>query len=137
MMRVLRRYRLWLVYVVFLALAARFGAREGFVASDSSYVTGKYLVLVVFLLFLAYSLHATRKENFFRSIGVINRLYWGRQVGIDLYISVALSLALIYLVEGSAAVLLVWAGPVLIFANLAILPFILLNYNEIVGHFLP
>lgn len=136
MQRFLKRYQLWFVYLAFLIIAMLFGGREGLVATASDYATGKFVVLVVFVCFLAYSIFATHKENFFKTLGVLNGLWWGRQVGIDLYISVFLSLALIYLVEGSAIVLLLWLAPVLFFANLAILPYILLNYAEIVGRFL-
>jgi hypothetical protein len=63
--------------------------------------------------------------------------FLGNKVGLDLYISVFLSLALIYLIEGSVVVMLLWLLPILAFANLAILPYILLNYGAIIGHFLP
>jgi hypothetical protein len=59
------------------------------------------------------------------------------QVGIDLYIGVFLALALIYLVEGSLGIMLLWAIPILIFANLAILPYLILNYGMVVGVFVP
>ena len=135
MSRTLKRYQLWLPYAAFLILAFLFGGREGFVATDGPGAGGKIVLLIVFLAFLAYSLYATGKENFFRTLGVMNGLKWGRQIGADLYISVGLSLVLIYLVEGSIGVTLLWALPVLVFANLAILPYILLNYAEILGHF--
>jgi len=136
MQRFVKRYQLWFAYAAFLIVAILFGGREGLVEIDGPYATGKGVVLLVFACFLAYSLHATRKENFFKSIGAMNRLWWGRQVGIDLYISVFLSLALIYLVEGSAQIVLLWLAPILVFANLAILPYILLNYSEIIGRLL-
>lgn len=131
--RTLRRYRLWLFYAAFLALALIFGGREGFVATDSPYKIAKNAILGVYLGFLVYSLRATYHENFFKTVSIMNRLWWGRQVGADLYISVALSLAMIWLIEGSTVVLLLWAVPVIVFANLAILPYILLNYSEIVS----
>lgn len=130
-----KRYALWIFYAVFLVCAIAFGGREGLFATESDFATVKYLILLVFLGFLAFSLYATRRENFFRSIATMNNLLWGRQVGVDLCISVFLSLTVIYLVEGSALVLLLWFVPVLIFANLAILPYILLNFGEIAGLF--
>ena len=63
----------------------------------------------------------------------MNGLWWGLQIGLDLYISVFLSLALIYLVEGSVMVMLFWALPVIVFANLAILPYLILNYGAVVS----
>ena len=135
MPKAIRRFQLWFFYAAFMILAVAFGSREGLVATANGATLGKTIVLIIFLAFLAYSLYATHKENFFKTLGVVNRLYWGRQIGIDLYISVFLSLILIYLVEGSVLVVLLWAVPIVVFANLAILPYILLNYAEIVGHF--
>ena len=135
MRRFLARYLLWLFYAVFLICAVLFGAREGFLGTESPLGAGKVVLLAVYLGFLAFSLHATRRENFFRSIGKINALLWGRQVGVDLYIGVLLSLLLIWLVEGSLGVMLLWLVPVVVFANLAILPYVLLNFAAITGHF--
>ncbi len=136
MQRTFKRYRLWIFYAGFLALAVFYGGREPVFTTESGYAAGKYAVLTVFFVFLAYSLFATSKENFFKSVVSINRFYWGRQIGADLYISVFLSLALIYLNEGSFAMLMLWIIPVLIFANLAILPYIILNYGSIVSQFM-
>lgn len=136
MQRVWRRYRLWLFYAAFLIMAMNYGGREPLLATPERMAAGKYLLLAIYVSFLVFSLDATARENFFRSIREINGLLWGRQVGIDLYISVALSLALIWLVEGSVLAVLLWSLPVLVFANLAILPYIMLNYSAIVGAFL-
>lgn len=132
MFRSYRRYRLWLFYAVFLVLALIFGARENLVTTTAPFPIAKYVIFGGYIAFLAYSLIATKRENFFKSISILNRLWWGRQVGIDLYISVGLSLALIWMIDGPL-VLLLWAVPVIIFANLAILPYILLNYAAIVS----
>ena len=132
MYRTYRRYRLWMFYAVFLILALLFGARENLVTTTAPYPMVKYLIFGGYIAFLAYSLIATERENFFKTVSTMNRLWWGRQVGIDLYISVALSLVLIWVIDGPV-VLLLWAVPVIIFANLAILPYILLNYAAIVS----
>jgi hypothetical protein len=136
MPKFIKIYGLWIFYVAFVACAILFGSREGLLTAEGDYAVAKYVVVAVFLAFLAYSIFATGRENFFKSVNVIIQLYWGRQIGADLYISVALSLALIYLVEGSLLVTLLWALPVLFFANLAILPYILLNFTQIISHFL-
>ena len=62
-------------------------------------------------------------------------ILWCRQVGIDLYLGVAFFGFLMYLNEGSLVVLLLWAVPMLIFANLATLLYLALNYQSIVAHF--
>ena len=135
MRRFSRRYGLWIGYALFLVLAVAYGGREGLVTTESGFGGAKLVVLAVYLGFLAFSLYATARENFFRSVGQINRLWWGRQIGLDLYISVFASLGLIWLVEGSLGVMLIWTVPVLIFANLAILPYLLLNFGAILGAF--
>ncbi|TCL08658.1 hypothetical protein BXY66_0696 [Shimia isoporae] len=127
------RYRLWLFYTVFLAAALMFGGREGLFALPDTHATGKIALMVVFVAFTAFSLYATKAENFFRTVRTINRYLWGRQIGLDLYISVFLSLGVIYLLEGSLLITALWALPILIFANLAILPYLLLNYSALVG----
>ena len=136
MNRFLKRYQLWFVYAVFLLLAVLYGGREGFFSIQGEYAAGKVLVLLAYAAFLAYSIYSTQQENFFKSVMAINRLWWGRQIGADLYISVFLSLALVYLIEGSLTVTLLWAAPILFFANLAILPYLILNYSAVIGHFL-
>lgn len=135
MPRFFKRYLLWFFYAAFLIVAIMYGSREPIYISSGEYSMGKTIVLAIYICFLIYSLYATKQENFFKTLGIVNKLYWGRQIGIDLYISVFLSLGLIYLVEGSAVVLLLWFVPIFVFANLAILPYILLNYGAIVGKF--
>ncbi len=136
MQRFLRRYFLWFIYAAFVIMVSIFGSRESFFFVSGNLGSGKFLLLTAYLAFLAYSIHATKRENFFKSVMSVNRLWWGRQIGADLYISVFLSLGLIYLLEGSLIVTLVWLAPILFFANLAILPYILLNYNFILQHLL-
>ena len=135
MQRFLKRYSLWFVYALFLILAIRYGARESFLDFSGPYAGGKIALLIAFIAFVAYSVYATSRENFFRSVVSVNRMWWGLQIGLDLYISVFISLAVIYLHEGSIAVLLAWLVPVLFFANLAILPYLLLNYSSLVSLF--
>ena len=128
MQRFIKRYLFWFFYLAFLLIAMNYGSRESLFSNIG---TGKIMILMIFAGFVIYSLVATEKENFFKTVRIVNGYYWGRQIGIDLYISVFLSLMLIYLVEGSFVVLALWFVPVLIFANLAILPYILLNYSAI------
>lgn len=126
------RYRFWLFYAAFLAVAAMYGGREGLFSLPDSYAAGKLVLMITFVAFTAFSLYATKAENFFRTVRTINAYLWGRQIGIDLYISVFISLGVIYLFEGSLLITLLWAVPVIIFANLAILLYILLNYGALV-----
>ncbi len=136
MARWFKRNFLWVFYGAFLVLAFFAGGEEALFSLDVPFAGGKILVWLIFIAFLAYSLVSHVKESFFKTVRIVNGLWWGRQIGIDLYISVTLSLCLIYLVEGSFLVVLIWFVPILIFANLAILPYILVNYSAIVGNFL-
>lgn len=97
---------------------------------------GKHALWGVWVLFLAYSFYSSTRENLFRTIGVLSRLWWGRQIGLDLYIGASLSLGLIYLHEGSALVMLAWLLPVLAFVNLATLLYFAIHYDSIVARFL-
>jgi hypothetical protein len=136
MQRFLKRYQLWFFYAAFMC-AALLGSREGLFTTQSNYGMGKTILLIVYVLFLAYSIYATKKENFFNTLNRMFGSWWGRQVGADLYISVFLSLALIYIVEGSLLITLLWFEPVILFANLAILPYLILNYTAIAGLLMP
>ena len=133
MKQFIRRNSLWGAYIFFLVLAVTFGGREGALDFSGSLSAGKGVIWLIFIAFLAYSIQAHRKEIFFRSVTKVNQLWWGLQIGLDLYISVFLSLALVYLIEGSLVVMLFWVIPVLVFANLAILPYLILNYGAIVN----
>ena len=132
MKRFIKRNLLWGIYAVFLLMAIAYGSEERAFSFTGPYAMGKVAVLIAFLAFLLYSLVSSARENFFRSVRQVNSMWWGLQIGLDLYISVFLSLAVIYLNEGSFLVLALWLVPVLFFANLAILPYIFLNYFSLV-----
>ncbi len=134
-MKFFKRNLLWIIYIFFVAIVLLFHEGEHPILSSGPYPVGKYLVWAMYLGFLAYSIHCSRKENFFRSLKKIYPLYWGRQIGIDLYLGLILSLGLIYFNEGSFLVVLLWLIPVLIYANLAILLYVAVNYDSIVAHF--
>ena len=135
MIRTLKRQFLWVLYAVFVVIAVTTHSGEPVFRATGPYAAGKYVVWAIFFLFLAYSIYCSTQASFIKSLPKINKHIWARQIGLDLYISVFLSLALIYFVEGSMLIVLLWFAPVVIFANLAILLYIALNYSEIVSHF--
>ncbi len=96
----------------------------------------KACVWLAFLAFVAYSYYCSTRENIFRTIRTMNGLYWGRQIGIDLYIGVSLFLVFIFLHEGSIIPLLFWLIPTLLFANLATLLYIAINLESILARFI-
>ena len=135
MIRTLKRQFLWVLYAIFVVIAVTAHSGEPVFKSSGPYAAGKYVVWLIFFLFLGYSIYCSTKASFIKSLPKINQYIWARQIGLDLYISVFLSLALIYFVEGSILIVLLWFAPIFVFANLAILLYIALNYGEIVSHF--
>ncbi len=135
MIRALKRQWLWVIYAVFVVIALMTKTDEPLFVSQGPYAAGKYITWVIFFAFLAYSVYCSTQANFLKSLPKINQYIWARQIGIDLYISVFFSLALIYFNSGSIWVLLLWLVPVVIYANLAILLYIAMNYDSIIAHF--
>ena len=82
--------------------------------------------------FLAYSFWCTTVENFFKSSKTFLSLYWGRQVVADLYLGLLISM-LIIVVNDGVVTALIWLVPVLIYANLTMLLYFALHFDEIVA----
>lgn len=135
MTRFFKRHFLWILYGIFVVAAIATHTREPVFMSEGPYAAGKYIAWLMFFGFLAYSLYATTQASFIKSLPKINQYIWGRQIGLDLYISVFMSLFIIYLNSGSVWVLLLWLVPVLIYANLAILLYVALNYGSLIANF--
>ena len=132
----LKRNFLWVFYFIFVAATIISHEVEHPFISTSPIPFGKYLMWVIYIAFLAYSLYCSRVESFF---GTLKRIYpfkWARQIGLDLYIGLIISLGLMCLNEGTIIVGIIWLVPVLVYANLAILLYMALNYDGIVSHFL-
>ena len=132
----LKRNGLWIVYAVFVVVAIYFHDGESLFTSQGAFPAGKIIAWLMWMGFLIYSIYISTKENFFRTVKAILPLHWARQISIDLYIGIAFAMFIIYLNEGSLLVLMLWLLPLLIFANLATLLYIAMNYDSIVAHFL-
>lgn len=89
-------------------------------------------LLAVWFAFTAYSLYCIPQESLWQSAQDILKFFWGRQVTADLYISVALSIGLVWLATGSVLETLLWG---LFFLPFAIIVFLILHFDEIVGTF--
>ncbi len=131
----LKRNSLWIFYFAFVGLAIVFKGDEPLFISEGPYAAGKYIAWLMFFGFLAYSLYCSSKDSFIKALPRINKEIWVRQIGLDLYIGVAMMSFLIYLNEGSLLFVALWFIPILLFANLAILLYIAMNYGSIVAHF--
>ncbi len=126
----------WLIFALFAIAAIYFHQGEPLFFSDSPYPIGKFSAWILFFGFLAYSYYCSTKENIFTTIKRIYPLHWARQIGIDLYLGLVIAMLIIYLNEGSLLVLAFWVVPILLFANLATLLYVALNFDSIVAHFL-
>lgn len=126
----------WFLFAAFVAAALYFHGHPGIFQFRGPLFGGKILLWLGFLSFLGYSFYCSTQESLFKTIGVMGRLYWGRQIGIDLYLGLGLSLWFIYLHEKSVIVLLLWTLPVLLFANLATLVYFAIHFDQIVAKFM-
>ena len=125
----------WGVFAAFVACAVGFGWHAAIFRFDGPMGAAKAVVWLAFLLFTAYSIYCSGQENIFKTIRTMARLHWGRQIGIDLYLGLALSLAVIYLHEGSVVAVALWFVPVLLFANLATLLYVAVHFESLVARF--
>ena len=134
-MRLLKQNFLWILFVGFAIFAIWSRKDASIFVSQGPYPYGKYVIWIIFFAFFAYSIYASRNENFFKSLKKITNMLWGRQIGIDLYIGLLLPM-LIILLHGGTYIFLIWLIPVLLYANLATLLYLALNYDSIIQHFI-
>ena len=126
----------WVAFAAFVAVAFYANWSADLFAWRGPLPAGKYLVWFSFAAFLAYTIYCSRRENLFKSIARMAELHWGRQVGIDLYLGLALSMFVIYLNEQSVMIVLLWLIPTVAFGNLATLLYVALRYDSIVAKFI-
>ena len=131
----LKKHGLWLGYFAFAIYALTVNWQSSTLEFSGALGLAKALVWLTLLAFLAYSLYASSQEKIIHIMRDMNASYWGRQIGIDLYLGIAIMLSLIYLNEGSIFVLFVWLVPVIIFANLATLLYLAIHFDQIVARF--
>lgn len=92
----------------------------------------KYAIYATLFAFVVFTVYCTIKENFFKSIRKIVALHWGRQVGVDLYIGLLLQMFLVFMVEKSVAMMIVWLIPALIYGNIIPLLYFATHFERIV-----
>ncbi|MEM8937489.1 MAG: hypothetical protein AAGC77_13905 [Pseudomonadota bacterium] len=125
----------WALFYLFLAIAVYLNWCPELLRVGTGVEITRLILIAAWLGFLGFSHYCSQRENIFRTVNTMLTYFWGRQIGIDLYISVSLSLGLVYLVTGSFAETLLWSIAFIPFANLAILPFIILHLHEISAAF--
>ena len=129
------RLLLWGVFALFVVVALVANGSRELLQVQGAVGGVRVALFAMWLGFVGYSVYCSSRENLFRTIGEMAKFHWGRQIGADLYISVLLSVGLVYLVTGSLLETLLWALAFIPFANLAILLFIILNLDAIVAAF--
>lgn len=127
---------LWLVYFAFVAAVVYFDWHSRIFTYQTQLDIGKYVLWLAFISFTAFSYYCSSKENLFKTVKKMSELFWGRQILIDLYIGLLLSLFIIYLHSGSVVVVLIWLLPCLLFGNLATLLYFAIHYNSILEKFI-
>lgn len=132
----LKKHGLWVIYTVFIVLAITFKGAEPLFFSEGPYALGKPIIWLILGLFLAYSLYCHVQENFFKTMSITGKYHWSRQIGVDLYLGVAMFATLVYINEGSLLALAFWIVPLIIFANLITLLYLAMNYDSIVARLL-
>ena len=123
----------WVAFFAFVAAALATGWHPRLLAFDGAGGFAKAIVVAAWVGFVAYSFYCSQRENLFKTIGTMASLHWGRQIGLDLYISLALSVVFIYLHTGSGLVAAAWLVPVLVYANQAVLLYVVINFEQIVA----
>ncbi|MFZ5723642.1 MAG: hypothetical protein ACOY33_08260 [Pseudomonadota bacterium] len=127
---------LWLLLFVFAGYKLHLYWSDTLFSAAGPLAAGKYAVWAALIAFVAYSLYCSAKEDLFATIGRLAEWHWGRQIGIDLYLGLGLTLFFIYLHTGSLLTLAVWLVPVLVYGNIATLLYVALNYDSLVARFL-
>ncbi len=126
---------LWAVYGLFASCAFAYGWHDDLLKFAGPAGVAKGLLWLLFLSFLGYSFYCSLHENIFRTIKEILQRHWGRQISLDLYIGLTLFMGLIYLHSGSVLVMALWFLPVLLFANLATLLYLLIHFESLLAPF--
>ncbi|TGK26042.1 hypothetical protein [Leptospira stimsonii] len=69
---------------------------------------GRSAVWFAFFSFLCYTIYSSSRENLIHSIQKMLRMHWAKQICIDLYLGLGISIFFIYLSEGSFWHTLFW-----------------------------
>ena len=87
---------------------------------------------LAWLAFLIYSIRCSMKESLVKTMKRMAGTYWGRQIGLDLYIGLIMFSAMVFAVEGSLWIGLLWLIPTLIYGNLVPLFYLATRLPQIV-----
>lgn len=102
---------------------------------EGSYLFAKYFWLALLSFFVGFTYYCSTKENFMKSMKKIFKLYWGKQVGIDLYLGLSIFSFYIFLIEKSVVKTLIWMIPSLVFGNIIPLAYLVTHFELILSLF--
>jgi hypothetical protein len=129
-------YVFWIVFTAWVGLVLYFGWHSQIFALNTPLAFVKGLVWLAFGAFTIFTYRCSSKENFVKSVKRMGTMYWGWQVGIDLYIGLSMFLLMIYLHTGSGFMVLLWVLPTIMFGNLATLLYLAIYFDSIIAKFL-
>ena len=66
MIRTLKRQWLWVFYAIFVVIALATHAGEPIFYATGPYAAGKYVIWILFFLFLAYSIYCSTQASFIK-----------------------------------------------------------------------
>lgn len=121
---------IWSIFFVISAVTVSANWSPNLWQYNGARSVGKYALWLSYFAFVAYGLYATKHEDFFRALRKIGAYYWGKQIGIDLYIGFAFFLVFIGWHQGFYSAL-VWALPVLVYGNQLTLLYLAVHYEAI------
>ena len=95
----------------------------------------KYMILTAFVLFTLYTIYVTTRENLFKSVKRMFDFRWGRQIILDLYLGLFLFGFVVYLVEKTFLITLLWLSLAIIFGNIISLLYFASQFDRILVFF--
>lgn len=99
--------------------------------AETGYLALRIAIWIVFLGFFGYSVYCSLRESLFGTVRKMGKLHWGRQIGIDLYIGLLLSLVWIGWSQANPWTILIWAPALLVYGNLATLLYAAFYFDSI------
>ncbi|WP_223788333.1 hypothetical protein [Marinicella meishanensis] len=122
----------WLVYVLLAVGAFYWHGHPELLVFSGALGWLKALLWAVFVAFMLYTIHCSRKENLILTVRSMAGYFWGRQIMLDLYMGLILTLLIIGLHQG-LWVMLVWTLPVLLYGNAIAWLYLLIHFESLVA----
>jgi len=122
----------WVVYVLLAGGAFYWHWHPDVFAFNGPLGWLKATLWVLFVAFMVYTIHCSRKENLIRTVRSMAGYLWGRQIMLDLYLGLVLTLLIIGWHQG-LWVMLLWALPVLFYGNAFAWLYLLIHFEALMA----